>query len=273
MSILINGVAQSELPVTDRGLHYGDGLFETLAVVEGEIRHPDLHMKRLSLGCQRLGLQYDATSLHDELKQLATGQNRAVLKAIITRGSGGRGYRPPATPDCRRIVARYPWPDYPPEWQQQGICLRVCQTRLGSSPALAGIKHLNRLEQVMARAEWRPEDDIAEGLMLDVADHVISGTMSNVFYSHAGELFTPALDTAGVAGITRSRICESLAPALGLSCSLVKSVTLDTLQQADEMFACNTLAGIWPVRKLLLENGKSMHYKIGPLNRQLLEIL
>lgn len=273
VNTLVNGVTQTHVPIADRGLQYGDGLFETLAVRDGVINQLALHLERLRHGCGVLGLGFEQwNALNEELCQLAQDQHRAVLKIIITRGSGGRGYRPPAAPQCTRIVARYAWPDYPPEWQQQGIQLRVCQTRLGANPALAGIKHLNRLEQVMARAEWE-DPAIAEGLMLDSNHHVISGTMSNLFYVQQGELLTPALETAGVAGITRRRICETIAPALSLTCRTVKSVTLDTLQQADELFVCNTLAGIWPVRELLLPKGQSARYQNWPLTQKLLEAL
>ena len=125
--------------------------------------------------------------------------------------------------------------------------LRVCKTPLGLNPALAGIKHLNRLEQVMARAEW-DDTNIAEGLMLDVAGHVIEGTMSNVFCVRQDTLFTPDLTHCGVEGITRERVLKT-AGRNGLE-AVVTQLGLADIRQADEVFICNSLIGIWPVRRL-----------------------
>jgi len=240
----IDGQPAEALPLTDRGLHYGDGLFETLAVREGRIRHLDMHLDRLWDGCRRLGMPaLDAQQLRRELDAAASGQSRAVMKLMVTRGSGGRGYRPPAEVKVTRVLLRYPWPEYPAEWAESGIEARICNTRLGSNPALAGIKHLNRLEQVLARAEWG--EGAAEGLMLDADAHVIEGTMTNVFASRQGLLVTPALDQAGVAGVTRRHILES-AERAGIRVG-VRRLSLDEFLDSEEIFVCNTIAGVWPV--------------------------
>src|SRR5690606_29721918 len=213
--MLINGQTETAVPATDRGLQYGDGLFETLAVRAGEPRHLARHMARLRAGCARLALGFDAfDTLQQEIIQLAADQPRAVIKVLVTRGSGARGYRPPAHPACTRIVSRHPWPDYPAHWQQQGIRLRLCALRLGLNPALAGLKHLNRLENILARAEWNDADS-PEGVLCDTAGRVIGGTMSNLFLVRNGVLLTPRLEQAGVAGITRQRVLETAA-RLGL---------------------------------------------------------
>jgi 4-amino-4-deoxychorismate lyase len=260
VSAWLDGKPVEAMPVTDRGLHYGDGLFETLAVQGGHIRRLPLHLQRLREGCGRLGLRLpDEAVLGSELKQAAAGQGRAVLKLMLTRGSGGRGYRPPETPVVSRLLLRYPWPDYPAEWSEQGIALRICRTRLARNPALAGLKHLNRLEQVLARAEW--SEDPQEGLMLDTEGLVIEGTMSNVFASPAeGHWLTPDLSQAGVAGVTRRHILER-ARVQGLEVE-VRPVSLDELLECREIFMCNSIAGVWPVKRV-----ESRAYSVGSLTQ------
>lgn len=254
----IDGQPAETLPLTDRGLHYGDGLFETLAVRDARIPRLAMHLDRLREGCMRLGIpQPDESQLRHELDAAARGQTRAVLKLMLTRGSGGRGYRPPAEAQTMRVLLRYPWPDYPVAWTEQGIELRICRTRLGLNPGLAGLKHLNRLEQVMARAEW--SDGVQEGLMLDAEGRVIEGTMTNVFGSTGpGRLVTPDLTQAGVAGVMRRHILEQAQQAgIGVE---IRSLTLDELLQCREIFVCNSIAGVWPVTRV-----DTHSYAVGPM--------
>ena len=257
----IDGQAAEALPLTDRGLHYGDGLFETLAVRGGHIRRLEMHLERLNAGCERLGMpQPDERRLRRELGAATRDQTDAVLKLMLTRGRGGRGYRPPVEPQLTRILFRYPWPDYPEAWSEQGIELWICRTRLGLNPALAGLKHLNRLEQVMARREW--SEGPQEGLMLDTEGAVIEGTMTNLFASPAeGRLVTPDLGQAGVAGVTRHHILAR-ARQEGLEVE-VGSLTLDELLQCREIFVCNSIAGVWPVQRI-----ESHSYTVGPFTRR-----
>ena len=257
----IDGQAAETLPLTDRGLHYGDGLFETLALRGGHIRRLDMHLERLLGGCGRLGMPMpDERQLRRELDAATRGQGDAVLKLVLTRGSGGRGYRPPAEPQLTRVLMRYAWPDYPAAWSEEGIEIRVCRTRLGRNPALAGLKHLNRLEQVMARAEW--DEGAQEGLMLDTGGNVVEGTMTNLFVSPAeGRLVTPDLALAGVSGVTRRHILGR-AHSEGLEVE-VRSLMLDELLQCREIFVCNSIAGVWPVRRV-----DSRSYAVGPLTRR-----
>lgn len=245
---LINSNPADNLTVADRGLHYGDGLFETLAIRAGQPRRWNAHLQRLGAGLQRLGFpDIDAAALSQDVVQLCAGVERGVLKIIVTRGSGGRGYRPPAPAVPTRIVQRHPWPDYPQAWLRQGVLLRLCRTRLSIQPALAGLKHLNRLEQVLARSEWA-DPHIAEGLMLDTADRVISGTMSNVFFVSDGILHTPDVGRCGVAGVTRHTILD-LARQRGWPTRMGDFVVQDLLQ-AQEIFLCNSVIGVWPVISL-----------------------
>jgi len=246
--ILVNGQIQDHIAVADRGLHYGDGLFETIAVKDGQPRLWARHCLRLSTGCRRLGIaQPDPEMLWEEASHVCSGVDRGVLKIILTRGASGRGYRPPQTGQATRILATYPWPAYPDAYWRQGVAVRLCTTRLGRNSALAGMKHLNRLEQVLARSEWE-DPHIAEGLMFDDADHVIAGTMSNLFIVTAQSLLTPVLTACGVAGVMRGVILD-LATELDIAWQEAP-LRLGDLHRADEVFLSNALIGIWPVRHI-----------------------
>lgn len=261
--IRIDGEPRSELSALDRGLAYGDGVFETLAVVGGRPRDLERHLRRLREGLQRLGIGgLDEATLAAEARGMCLGVARGVLKLIVTRGVGGRGYRPPESARPTRIVSLHPWPDYPASYRETGVEVRVCRTRLGLNPALAGIKHLNRLEQVLARAEWH--DEYQEGLMLDLDGYVIEGTMSNVFLVCDDMLVTPAVDRAGIAGIIRERVIEH-STRLGLPCR-VEPVSLDQIHAGQGLFLCNSIIGIWPVRRL---EGKD--FKLPTMARELIQ--
>ena len=243
--ILIDGVAQPQVDAMDRGLHYGDGLFETLAVFEGEIRCWEDHWRRLSEGCQRLGVPCPERALiEQEVSELSKGVSRHVVKLILTRGSGPRGYRIPPKASTRRILVTSDWPEYPPEWSREGVRVRLCQTRLGHNRALAGLKHCNRLEQVLARREW--QDQAEEGLMQDTDGNIIEGTMSNVFLVCGDTLVTPDLSRCGVAGVARQRIIDQ-SPGLGIPVEIA-DISLEQVQKAEGLLLCNTLIGLWPVR-------------------------
>jgi 4-amino-4-deoxychorismate lyase len=241
----INGVAADCIDVGDRGLLYGDGLFETMAVRTGRVSSWPRHMARLLAGCERLGIPaVDTLQLAQEAAGLLAGTVRGVLKLIVTRGSGGRGYRVPDRVAPRRILQLHPWPGFPPAAGEAGVAVRLCTTRLCHNPRLAGIKHLNRLEQVLARQEW-DDPQIPEGLMLDLDGHLVEGTMSNLFLVRRQVLLTPDLRRCGVAGIMRSIVLDQ-AERLALS-ARVQPLDITDLQAADEVFLCNSLFGIWPV--------------------------
>ena len=247
MPVLVNGRVGTQLDPLDRGLQYGDGLFETMAVQDGRARFLTAHLTRLAKGTRRLALTMPDTDRLAAQIASAWPDGRGVVKLILTRGSAGRGYRPPrnATPTC--ILAGFEWPTWPSTAWSEGVRLRYCRTRLGRNPALAGIKHLNRLEQVMARAEWSDES-IAEGLMQDDQDQVISGTQTNLFAVIAGRVITPALDECGVAGVMRDALCR-WAAADG-NPVIERGLRREELASASELLATNALIGAWPVREL-----------------------
>ncbi len=260
--ILINGVIKEYINVSDRGFQYGDGLFETIEARDGRAVFLERHLERLSTGCVRLHIPFPgAELLRFELKQLCDSSDRAILKIIVTRGSGGRGYRQPEVIEPSRVLSLHPYPDYPETYQQLGVVARFCTSRLGLNPALAGIKHLNRLEQVMARSEWT-DPTIQEGLMLDISGHVIEGTMTNLFYIKNNSLYTATLANSGVAGIMRGII---MALAAEQSVPVIEHLyTQDELLAADELFVCNSIIGIWPIKQI-----GTTHFSVGPITRNI----
>ena len=263
--ILINGESSRHIDIADRGFQYGDGLFETIEVIDKQPVFFDQHLKRLETGCHRLCIPFPGQTLFisevQKLCQRAPQSNKAVLKLIVTRGVGGRGYRLPELIAPTRVLSLHPFPDYPDTYSEQGIVARFCTTRLGLNPTLAGIKHLNRLEQVMARAEWN-DTSIQEGIMLDVNDQVIEGTMTNLFYIKDKTLFTAPLNQSGVAGIIRKLIIEN-AHLSGLTC-IEHAFTKNNLCAADEAFVCNSIIGLWPIKQI-----ESHPLQVGPKTKRL----
>lgn len=246
--ILINGESCSQLTISDRGFQYGDGLFETIEVLNGHLILIEPHLQRLALSCEKLLIPVpDKPLLLNEASKITQNINHGVLKIIITRGSGGRGYKPPDIIEPTRVLSLHPFPEYSPSFQQHGITARFCQHRLGLNPSLAGLKTLNRLEQVLARAEWNTPE-IQEGIMLDLNGYLIEGTMSNVFFVKHNILYTPLLTQVGIAGIMRDFVMQS-ALAMGIKTEL-GLFTSEQLLVADEVFLTNSIIGIWAVKQL-----------------------
>jgi 4-amino-4-deoxychorismate lyase len=238
--ILIDGLEATRVAALDRGLNYGDGVFRTILIAEGRPRWWSDHLAKLADDCDRLGLDCpDAAVLGQDLAHLEPLPARGVLRLTVTRGEGPRGYRPPVPARCTRILAC--WPGEGAEYPSEGLTLRVCDLRLGRQPALAGIKHLNRLENVLARAEWS-DPALHEGILLDHSGRVVSGVMSNLFLWRDGYLQTPRLNDCGVAGVARDRLMR-IAVAEGLS---VQEMDFDlaALLDADEVMLTNSLIGL-----------------------------
>ncbi|MDD5613312.1 MAG: aminodeoxychorismate lyase [Gallionella sp.] len=246
--MLVNGESGNLIGMRDRGLLYGDGVFRTLCVRGGQPQHWLLHYQKLQQDCVALGIACpDFDLLSEELASLLPQHSDAVYKLIVTRGQAARGYAPAPDAIPTRLWDVSPLPAYPASWAEQGVPLYLCALRLGEQPRLAGIKHLNRLENVLAAAEFSG-NGAAEGLMLDAQGRVIEGTRSNVFLASAGRLLTPDLSRCGVAGVQRERVLAAAAE-LGLPCE-VRDIALDELLAADEVFLCNSVFGLWPVARL-----------------------
>jgi 4-amino-4-deoxychorismate lyase len=246
--ILVNGTASEYIPALDRGLAYGDGVFRTLLLHKDRPRAWPEHYAKLHADCAALGIQCpDESALRADISHLARGEPDSGIKIIVTRGVGERGYAPVAGANACRIAVSFPVPGAYKQYAADGITVRVCDLRLGFQAQLAGIKHLNRLENVMARREWT-DSSIVEGLLLDGASNVIGGTMTNVFIVESGALVTPELSQCGVAGVTRARVLRH-APLHGVHCN-VTTISLQRLLDADELFVTNSLMGACQVRTL-----------------------
>jgi 4-amino-4-deoxychorismate lyase len=245
LSAWINGRASTAIDHRDRGLQYGDGVFETMRVRRGRIRLLDYHLERLYEGCRRLDIRAPrADKLKLELLTHAAARADAVLKLIVTRGIGPRGYRPSGRERSTRVMSLHALPRRPARAALEPQHLRMCRTQLGANPALAGLKTLNRLESVLARAEWR-DARVWDGLMRDAEGNVISGTMSNFFIKRGPFLLTPMLDRCGIAGVMRRWVLEQ-AGTLGLR-PLEGRLRWEEFGDAEEAFATNAVAGIVPI--------------------------
>ena len=231
----------SALDPADRGLAYGDGLFETARVHDGLVVWWPAHLARLSEGAARLRIAMpDIAWLTTQLAAFTSqAPAHAVLKIILTRGAGGRGYASPDTVEPTVALSLHA----APAAAAAPLALRWCDTRLSIQPALAGLKHLNRLEQVLARGEWR-DPAIHEGLMLDTEGHVGCATSANVFALCGGRWLTPPVHRRGVAGVARAWVLAN-EPAAAEA-----ELSRDDVAAADALFLCNAVRGILPVGRL-----------------------
>lgn len=232
-------------PDWDRAIAYGDGLFETVAVFNAKVPLWLYHRQRLQTGCRRLQIACDIDALEHDFLQTVARNPDALIKIIVARSGGKRGY------DSRNAVGSaislvcYPLPRYSDARRNPGIRLHLCRQRLSDNPGLAGLKHLNRMEQVSAASEW--DRSIAdEGLMLDASGAAVECTMSNIFAVNGNTLLTPRLDRCGVEGVMRAAIIQQFAPALSMSVH-ERRLTIASLLSADAVFVCNSVFGIWPV--------------------------
>jgi 4-amino-4-deoxychorismate lyase len=256
--VLVNGLAADTVSALDRGLAYGDGLFESILFVAARAPLWSRHMERLRQGCERLRLPPpDPALLWREAQTVTAGMSAAVLRITVTRGIGERGYAPPARAQPTRVLAAFAPPLLAPDTREQGVAMRLCDLRLAEQPALAGLKHLNRLEQVLARAEW-DDPAIAEGVLRDTRGRIVSATMANLFAVIDGKLHTPALDRCGVAGVARDEVLAVLPQ------TRVGELTLDALVSASEVFLSSSVRGIVPVHTF-----EGRQFAIGPATRQL----
>jgi 4-amino-4-deoxychorismate lyase len=251
MGTWINGRSRTTIDHRDRGLQYGDGVFETMRVRRRRIRLLDYHLQRLNEGCRRLKIDPpNARALRRELEARAAERGNAVLKLIVTRGVGPRGYRPGGKERCTRVISLHPLPRTAIGSMREPVRVRMCSTRLATS-ALAGLKTLNRLESVLARTEWR-DARVWEGLMRDVEGNVVCGTMTNFFMRRGSVLMTPMLDRCGIAGVMRRWVLEQ---ASQLRLRLVeRRLRWEDLGCAEEAFMTNAVAGI--VSVALIQHGR-----------------
>jgi 4-amino-4-deoxychorismate lyase len=266
LAILVDGAecanpAQA-ISVSDRGLNYGDGLFETMLLQCGRVRLLDAHLARLTEGCQRLRIDPPGDEcLRGEIRRVCGATEEGVVKIVLTRGSTTRGYRAvPGIPPTR-IVALHA----PPPQGNDSIRARWCDMRLSRNAALAGIKHLNRLEQVLAQSEWN-DPGIAEGLMLDSEGELVCATAANVFIVRGHEIATPDLRYCGVRGVMRGAVIR-LAQALGIALH-EEPLWPEDLEAASEVFLTSSVRGIRAVTAL-----EHLSWPVGPVTQSLAKAL
>ncbi len=242
---LVNGAPADTVSALDRGLHYGDGLFETIACRDGRPRFLSLHLERLTRGCERLRMGApDLAVIRREVETLAGGAGNSIVKLVVTRGDAqARGYAPAGNEVPTRIAFRY---GSPPE-SDEPARVRTGQTRLGENPALAGLKHLSRLEQVLARAELRGGTE-SELLLFSSSGRLASGTMTNVFLVRDNRLITPRVDLCGVAGVMRQLVMREAWNA-GIAVE-ERTVEAREIFEANEVFLTNARIGAQPVEML-----------------------
>lgn len=245
----VDGQLADTISVSDRGLAYGDGCFTTALVMNGGVAMLPQHLNRLISQSKQLGLpSVDLATLKVTIANLSVGVTIGIIKIIITCGSGGRGYSRIGVEQAKVIVSLHDYPQNYPQWQKDGISVGISEQKLGINPMLAGLKHLNRLEQVMLRAELdkRPEDDL---LACDINNNVIECCSANVFWLKAGQWQTPALSTAGVAGLMREKIL------LNYPDIIPASYDIESLNNIEAMFISNAILGIVPVKAF---NGRQL---------------
>jgi 4-amino-4-deoxychorismate lyase len=239
--ILVNGLPAENVNALDRGLAYGDGVFRTLRTHAGQPLWWRDQYAKLAADAAALALACpDEAGLRAEVCQVAEA-GQGVVKIMLTRGAGTRGYAPPAVQACTRIVLSTPLPPHARPDAAVDVTARWCSLRLARQPRLAGIKHLNRLENVLARSEW-DDPEIFEGLLCDDSGAVIGGVMSNLLIAKAGELFTPDLSQSGVAGVARARLLRAVARR-GIPAHIAR-LSPDAILAADEVMICNSIIGV-----------------------------
>ncbi|GGB49282.1 aminodeoxychorismate lyase [Shewanella inventionis] len=251
-SVWVNHVEQGRISPFDRGLAYGDGVFATMRTAcahqTAAVLYMDLHLQRLQQSSQRLGIQWQANDLLiDQLLSLAKAYPDHCIKLVLTRGEGGRGYQAPDIAKLTEVVSVHPIPSHYAQWQQQGISLATSPIRLARQPLLAGMKHLNRLEQVLIKTQPLIANT-QDWLVLDTDGWVIESSMANIFAIKEGQIFTPAMTHAGVSGVMREQMIDQLLTA-GFAVT-TKPLRYEDICSADHIFITNSLFGVVDVNTI-----------------------
>ncbi len=265
-----DGERAESLTIDDRALQYGDGLFETIAVRHGEARLVDLHLERLARGCRRLRIDMpDVAVLQENLADAITQSHElaayCVAKIIVSSGTSQRGYGRSRATTPTVLIGVFPARPVAAQAYRDGVDTICCETRLASGSPTAGLKTLNRIEQVLGRSECLAASTF-EGLMLDADDRLICGTMSNVFMVADRKIVTPALRRCGVEGVMRRYAIDCL-EEIGMVVE-ERDVTFDDCMASDEVFLTNSQFGVLPVSDV---GGK--HREPGDVTKRVLDLL
>ncbi|MCL1123451.1 aminodeoxychorismate lyase [Shewanella surugensis] len=248
MRVWVNGVENIGVAPLDRGLAYGDGVFATMQVANKTLLFLGAHLQRLQQGAIRLGFDWQVSSeLLNLLQRQATSMERGCIKLLLTRGVGGRGYAVPSEPQVTEIVSLHAIPVHYKTWQQQGISLITSEVTLARQPRLAGIKHCNRLEQILIKSTPPPES-FDDHLVLDTHNLVVESSMANIFLVKGKQIMTPVMSHCGVAGVMREQVIHGVL-ALGFTV-ITKAVPVSTLSDYESAFVTNSLLGIVDVTRI-----------------------
>ncbi|MGR5132221.1 aminodeoxychorismate lyase [Vibrio alfacsensis] len=262
----VNGLPQTHVSLGDRSFQYGDGCFTTILTKHGQPVYWPEHIERMEACLKTLQIPFpNWHTVFSWVIQAALHDDLAGIKVHISRGSGGRGYSPNGVSGPVVTVSNFVFPSHYAAWQEKGVSLGICNTRLGIQPMLAGHKHNNRLEQVLAKAEI-DGSEFADAVTLNVQNHVIETTMANLFWVKDNKVQTPDLSLSGVAGVMRRKVLEFLQtndyPVQ------VQTFTLSDLFNAEEVWMCNSLLGVAPVTDLAAPEN-NIDFPIGKLTRRL----
>nr|WP_319555042.1 aminodeoxychorismate lyase [uncultured Vibrio sp.] len=262
----VNGIPQTHVSLSDRSFQYGDGCFTTILTKKGELVYWPEHVARMEACLKTLGIPFpDWQVVFEWAADAAMSEDYAGVKIHISRGTGGRGYSPSGIEGPTVTISNFPFPRHYVDWQANGISLGVCETRLGIQPLLAGHKHNNRLEQILAKAEMEGTG-FADAVTLNVQNHVIETTMANLFWVKDNSVYTPDLSLSGVAGVMRRKVLEfCVANRINVK---VDTFYLAELLEADEVWMCNSLLGVAPVTSIETLNQK-IELPIGKLTQRL----
>ncbi|MEH0713480.1 aminodeoxychorismate lyase [Vibrio owensii] len=262
----VNGLPQTHISLGDRSFQYGDGCFTTIKTKKGELEYWQAHVERMEACLKTLHIPFpDWSQVFDWVMKAVLNDELAGIKIHISRGTGGRGYSPSGIEGPVVTISNFAFPSHYSSWQENGVPLGVCRTRLGIQPLLAGHKHNNRIEQVLAKAEIEGTE-LTDAVTLNVQNHVIETTMANLFWVKDKKVYTPDLSLSGVAGVMRRKVLEFLQtndyPVQ------VATFELSDLLNADEVWMCNSLLGVAPVSGISTPDNK-IDFPIGKLTRRL----
>ncbi|TDE23546.1 aminodeoxychorismate lyase [Vibrio owensii] len=262
----VNGLPQTHISLGDRSFQYGDGCFTTIKTKKGELEHWQAHVERMEACLKTLHIPFpDWSQVFDWVMKAVLNDELAGIKIHISRGTGGRGYSPSGIEGPVVTISNFAFPSHYSSWQENGVPLGVCRTRLGIQPLLAGHKHNNRIEQVLAKAEIEGAE-FTDAVTLNVQNHVIETTMANLFWVKDKKVYTPDLSLSGVAGVMRRKVLEFL-QTNGYPVQ-VATFELSDLLNADEVLMCNSLLGVAPVSGISTLDNK-IDFPIGKLTRRL----
>ena len=254
---LINGEFKDSISVYDRGLAYGDGFFETMLWDSLEEKNETnvgvefwlRHLRRIKDGCQlmQINLPFDEEIIRQRnliLKASLKEKKSGLLKMLVTRGVGGRGYKFERNMLPTIIFLSLPKPKVKKEYFKPGVVVKICKTQLSKNTNLFGYKHLNRLDSVLARSEWE-DKNIFEGIFVDSKRNILEGTMTNIFFVHEKTLITPPIIDSGINGVMRQVIIDKA--KFFFDKLVIQKINLRDVEKFDQMFLTNSVLKVIPV--------------------------